>query len=192
MRSPRQLALVLAGGEGGRLAPLTNDRAKPALPFAGVYRLIDFPLSNCVHSGIDDVWVLAQYEPHELARQLANGRPWDLDRTYGGLRVLHPYVGGSQSGWYAGNADAIQRNRHVIADFGADVLLVLSADHVYKLDYRDVVERHLEVGASVTMVTATVALEDAGRFGTVEVGAGGRVTGFAYKPDHPSSRVVTT
>jgi glucose-1-phosphate adenylyltransferase len=192
MKRPRVLALVLAGGEGDRLAPLTKERAKPALPYAGIYRLIDFPLSNCVHSGITDVWVIQQYEPHELARQLAGGRPWDLDRTRGGLRILHPYLGDSESGWYEGNADAIYRNREVIADHDPDVLLVLSADHVYKLDYSDVIADQLESGAAVTMVTTDVPTEDASRYGVVEVDADGKVRRFEYKPDEPAGNLVTT
>jgi glucose-1-phosphate adenylyltransferase len=192
MKRPRVLALVLAGGEGGRLAPLTDERAKPALPFAGVYRLIDFPLSNCLHSGIADVWVIQQYEPHELTRQLASGRPWDLDRTRGGLRILHPYLGDSESGWYEGNADAIHRNREVIADHDPDVLLVLSADHVYKLDYADVIADQLESGAAVTMVTTNVAAEEASRYGVVQVDREGLVREFEYKPDAPAGDLVTT
>ena len=192
MKRPRVLALVLAGGEGGRLKPLTNERAKPALPFAGAYRLIDFPLSNCFHSRIRDVWIIQQYEPHELSRQLANGRPWDLDRTYGGLQILHPYLGDSESGWYEGNADALHENREAIGEFGADVLLVLSADHVYKLDYADVVEHHLETGASVTIVTTQVAREEAGRYGVVDVASDGTVKGFDYKPEEPAHDIVTT
>jgi len=192
MKRPQVLALVLAGGEGGRLAPLTDERAKPVTPFAGSYRLIDFPLSNCVHSGVNDVWVIQQYEPHELTKQLANGRPWDLDRTRGGLRILHPYLGDSESGWYEGNADAIYRNRKVIADEDPDVLLVLSADHLYKLDYADVVADLLESGAAVTMVTTTVPKEDASRYGVVEVDGDGKVREFEYKPDDPKSGVVTT
>ena len=191
MRGPQILAIVLAGGAGGRLELLTQERAKPAMPFAGVYRLIDFPLSNCLHSRISDVWVLQQYEPHELSRQLANGRPWDLDRTYGGFRVLHPYTGDSENGWYEGNADALYKNAEVIANFDPDVLIVLSADHVYKLDYRDAVDTHLATGAAVTMVTAKVEREEAHRFGTVEA-ADGEVTAFAYKPDEPTTDVVTT
>src|SRR5215217_4597610 len=115
-RRGRILTLIVAGGEGGRLGPLTEERAKPALPFGGTYRLIDFPLSNCVHSGLNDVWVLQQYEPHELTSQLAGGRPWDLDRTRGGFRIVHPYLGDSESGWYGGNADALQRNRELIGE----------------------------------------------------------------------------
>jgi glucose-1-phosphate adenylyltransferase len=192
MKVPRVLALVLAGGEGGRLAPLTNERAKPALPFAGIYRLIDFPLSNCLHSGIADVWVIQQYEPHELEEQLAGGRPWDLDRTRGGLRTLHPYLGDSESGWYEGNADAIYRNREVIAAHEPDVLIVLSADHVYKLDYADVVAGQRESGAAVTMVTTKVAIEEASRYGVVRVDREGVVREFEYKPDAPAGDLVTT
>jgi glucose-1-phosphate adenylyltransferase len=192
MKRPRVLAFVLAGGEGGRLAPLTDERAKPAVPFAGIYRLIDFPLSNCVHSGVTDVWVIQQYEPHELTRQLANGRPWDLDRTRGGLRIVHPYLGDSESGWYEGNADAIHRNREVIADHDPDVLLVLSADHVYKLDYADVIAEQLDSGAAVTMVTTAVPKEEASRYGVVEVDREGLVRAFEYKPDTPRGDLVTT
>src|SRR5215218_8444523 len=162
----RVLALILAGGEGSRLGALAEERAKPALPFGGIYRLIDFPLSNCVHSGLGDAWVLQQYEPHELTTQLANGRPWDLDRTRGGFRIVHPSLGDGRSGWYQGNADALHRNQEVIRRFDADLLLVLSADHVYRLDYGDVIDGH--------------------------VAADGRVTAFEYKPDSPRSRVVAT
>lgn len=191
-RRGKVLALVLAGGEGGRLGPLTENRAKPALPFGGVYRLIDFPLSNCHHSRISDVWVVQQYEPHSLSEHLANGRPWDLDRTYGGLRVVHPSTGDEESGFYEGNADAIQRTRGPIAEFEPETILVLSADAVYRLDYQDVVDAHRERGADVTMVTAQVPREEARRFGVVDVGGDGRVTGFAYKPDEPAGGTVTT
>jgi glucose-1-phosphate adenylyltransferase len=189
---PNVLALVLAGGEGGRLDVLTEQRAKPAVPYAGVYRLIDFALSNCRHSGISDVWVLQQYQPYSLTEHLANGRPWDLDRSHGGLRVLHPYLGRSEGGWYEGNADAIFRNKTDIRGFGADVLLVLSADHVYKLDYGRVIEHHLDHGADVTMVTTRVARDDARRLGVVQVGAEDRVTDYAYKPEKPASDVAAT
>jgi glucose-1-phosphate adenylyltransferase len=185
------LALVLAGGEGGRLDVLTAERAKPAMPFGGVYRLIDFPLSNCHHSRIDDVWVVQQYEPHSLATHLAGGRPWDLDRTYGGLRVHHPYLGDSESGWYEGNADAIYRNRQEIAGEDPDVLLVLSADHIYRLDYSEVVAGHRQSGAAVTVVTTHVPRGEAGEYGVVEVD-GERITGFEYKPDDPKTDLVTT
>ena len=185
------LALIVAGGEGERLKPLTESRAKPALPFGGVYRLIDFPLSNCHHSRVSDVWVIQQYEAHTLSEHLANGRPWDLDRTWGGLRVVHPTTG-DESGFYEGNADAINRNRTAIERFEPELLLVLSADGVYKLDYASVLERHVERKAEATVVTTTTTLEEASRLGTVTVDGEGRVTGFEYKPDDPSSQVVTT
>ena len=186
------LALILAGGEGGRLGPLTEKRAKPALPFGGTYRLIDFPLSNCVHSGLSDAWVLQQYEPHELTSQLAGGRPWDLDRTRGGFRIVHPYLGDSESGWYAGNADAIHSNRELIGEFDPDLILVLSADHVYKADYDEVIAGHLATDAAVTMVTTRVPAEEASRYGVVELGGDDEVSGFEYKPEQPRSAVVTT
>lgn len=172
------------------MGPLTERRAKPALPFAGHYRLIDFALSNCTNSGISDVWVLQQFQPHSLEDHLANGRPWDLDRTSGGLLILHPFSGGREGGFHEGNADALWRHRRLIAEFGPDVVLVLSADAVYTLDYRQVVRTHVEAGADVTMATTRVA-EDAGRFGVVDVDEDGRVIDFAYKPDDPSSDLVT-
>jgi glucose-1-phosphate adenylyltransferase len=184
------LALVLAGGEGGRLDVLTAERAKPAMPFGGVYRLIDFPLSNCHHSRIDDVWILQQYEPASLTTHLAGGRPWDLDRTYGGLRAVHPTTGDAESGWYEGNADAIYRTREEIAGEEPDLLLVLSADHVYRLDYSEVVAGHRESGATVTVVTTQVEREEAGEYGVVEA-EGEQITGFEYKPDDPKADVVT-
>ena len=192
-RRGRILALVLAGGAGGRLGVLTQRRAKPALPFGGVYRLIDFPLSNCHASRVSDVWVLQQYNPGELSAHVANGRPWDLDRTYGGLRVVHPSVGSQdEEGWYRGNADALFRNRAEIRAFEADFVLVVSADHVYRLDYRTVVESHAERGADATLVTTRVSREEASRFGTVVADGDGRVGRFAYKPEEPETDVVTT
>ena len=192
MARPKVLALIMAGGKGSRMNVLTQVRAKPALPFAGVYRLIDFPLSNCVHSGISDVWVIEQFQPHGLNDHLANGRPWDLDRTYGGLRILQPYTGTSESGWHEGNADAIYRNKRAIAALAPDLILVLSADHIYKLDYGLVIDAHLQHDADVTMVTTRVPIEEAGRFGAVHVDQQGRVTKFEYKPEDPTSPIVTT
>ncbi|HYO13095.1 MAG TPA: glucose-1-phosphate adenylyltransferase family protein [Thermoanaerobaculia bacterium] len=195
MPRKKVLALILAGGEGSRLEILTARRAKPAMPFAGVYRLIDFALSNCVHSQVSNVWVIEQYELHSLNEHLANGRPWDLDRTYGGLQVLPPYqrkIREEEGGFAEGNADAIYRHKGLIREFGADVLLVLSADAIYKMDYRDAIDRHLEDGADVTLVTTRVPREEAGRFGVVEVDGNGKITGFEYKPESPKSDLVTT
>jgi glucose-1-phosphate adenylyltransferase len=193
MPRPKVLALVLAGGEGSRLELLTERRAKPALPYAGVYRLIDFPLSNCVHSGIEDVWVLQQYRLQSLNDELANGRPWDLDRTHGGLRLLPPQLGAEDSdGFHEGNADAIWRNRQLIAERDPEVVLVLSADHVYRLDYGEVLARHRDRRAGVTVVTSEVPADEASRQAVVEVGGDGRIVGFHYKPeDPPTTRVAT-
>ncbi len=190
MNRTRTLALVLAGGAGSRMGALTRARAKPDLWFGGVYRLVDFPLSNCANSEIEDVWLIQQYQPYALEDHLANGRPWDLDRTTGGLLILHPFTGGEEGGFPQGNADALWRHHRLIAEFEADVVVVLSADAVYTFDYRDLVEAHLEAGADVTMATTRVD-EDAGRFGVVAAGEDGRVRDFWYKPEEPKSDVVT-
>jgi glucose-1-phosphate adenylyltransferase len=168
MALPRVLVLVLAGGAGGRLELLTEQRAKPAVPFAGVYRLIDFPLSNCQHSQLADVWVSVQFHPTSLSQHLANGRPWDLDRTDGGLLVLPPYQGTDRAGWVSGTANSLWRYAPLVRDFDPDALVVVSADAVYKLDYREVADGHLGSGAEVTMVTTEVAEDDAPRYGIVD------------------------
>ncbi|HEX2072438.1 MAG TPA: sugar phosphate nucleotidyltransferase [Geodermatophilus sp.] len=191
MTLPRVLVLVLAGGAGGRLELLTERRAKPAVPFAGVYRLVDFPLSNCQHSAIADVWVSVQFHPASLAKHLANGRPWDLDRTRGGLMALPPHRGTEREGWNTGTADSLWRSAGLVREFGADALVVVSADAVYKLDYREVVEAHLGSGAEVTMVTTEVAADDAARYGIVELGDGDRIRDYAYKPDRPPTTTAT-
>jgi glucose-1-phosphate adenylyltransferase len=156
-----------------------------------VYRLIDFPLSNCQHSHLADVWVSVQYHPTSLSQHLANGRPWDLDRTDGGLLVLPPYQGTDRAGWVSGTANSLWRYAPLVRDFAADALVVVSADAVYKLDYREVVDGHLGSGAEVTMVTTEVAEDDASRYGIVEVGGGGKVTDYAYKPDQPRTTTAT-
>ncbi len=189
MAPPRTLVLVLAGGAGGRLDLLTRHRAKPAVPFGGTHRLIDFPLSNCLHAGMTDVWVVEQFNPVSLNDHLNNGRPWDLDRTSGGLLMLHPHRGDDREGWHQGTADALWRQAKLIREFGPDALVVVSADAVYRLDYERVVAEHRESGATVTMVTTQVD-DDAGRYGVVEV-ADGRVTSYAYKPEDPSGSLVT-
>src|SRR4051812_42740767 len=191
MALPRILVLVLAGGAGGRLELLTEQRAKPAVPFAGVYRLVDFPLSNCQHAQIADVWVSVQFHPTSLSDHLANGRPWDLDRTAGGLMVLPPFLGTDRGGWHTGTADSLWRHADLVREFGADALVVVSSDAVYRLDYREVVEAHLGSGAEVTMVTTEVAADDAPRYGIVRVGDDGRVTDYAYKPDQPATTTAT-
>ncbi|MGQ1796784.1 glucose-1-phosphate adenylyltransferase family protein [Kocuria oceani] len=189
MRIPRTLALVLAGGKGSRLAALTEKKVKPALPVAGTYRLVDVALSNLAHSHISDVWVIQQYLPHSLNRHLANGRPWDLDRTHGGLQVLPPYEGTEDAGFAEGNADSLYRQKDLIRDFAPDLVLVLSADHLYTLNFLDVIGTHQEKGADLTMVT-TVVDEDPSRYGVVQADDDGRVTGFDYKPERPEGQLV--
>ncbi|MDQ6788164.1 MAG: sugar phosphate nucleotidyltransferase [Acidobacteriota bacterium] len=194
MNKKKVLALILAGGKGGRLGILTDEKAKPVMPFGGAYRLIDFALSNCVNSGIADVWVIEQYQLHSLNEHLSNGRPWDLDRTRGGLQVLPPFENESKKdGFATGNADAIYRHADFIENFAPDILLVLSADHVYKMDFRDAIETHLEKKASVTIVTTRLPDgESASRFGVVKTDKNGCVTAFDYKPEKPKSDLITT
>jgi glucose-1-phosphate adenylyltransferase len=186
----RILAMVLAGGQGGRMELLTEHRAKPAVPFAGDHRLVDVVLSNCRHAGIDDVWVLEQYNPVSLASHLANGRPWDLDRTTGGLLLLHPRQGGDRGGWHTGTADALWRHADLVRRHAPDALVLLSADALYRIDYRELVREHLASGAVLTAVTTEVDPADAGRYGVVQV-SGGRITDYAYKPDQPVGNLVT-
>ena len=190
MPQPEVLVLVLAGGQGSRLGALTMNRAKPAVSFAGEYRLIDFPLSNCLHSAISDVWVLQQYQPASLNDHLSNGRPWDLDRTTGGLVVLPPYQGSDREGWTQGTADGLWRNASMIRDLGPKHVVVVSADAVYRMNYRDVLADHGRSGAELTMVTTEVDPADADRYGVVELD-GDRVTGYQLKPDEPRTNVVS-
>lgn len=174
---------------------LTRERAKPALPFAGVYQLVDFPLSNLAHSRIDEVWLSVQYLGSTLEQEVSNGRPWDLDRTRGGLRLLMPQEGSGstdEEGFARGNADELYRRRDQIRAAGPDVLLVMSADHVYAFDYRDAIATHLERGADCTVVVTEVPIEEAGDHAVVEVDPEGTVTGFAYKPDEPTCGRVAT
>jgi glucose-1-phosphate adenylyltransferase len=184
----RTLVLILAGGAGGRLELLTHSRAKPAVPFAGTHRLIDFPLSNCLNAGVEDVWVSQQFQPVSLSDHLANGRPWDLDRTTGGLLLLQPREGDDRSGFQGGTAEALWSNADLIRQFDPDALVVVSADAIYKLDYGALVQEHRDAGKAVTMVTCEV--EDASRYGVVQV-SGGRVSDYAYKPDDPVGSLIS-
>ncbi|HYI25801.1 MAG TPA: glucose-1-phosphate adenylyltransferase family protein [Thermomicrobiales bacterium] len=194
MARERVLALVLAGGTGSRMEVLTRHRAKPALPYAGVYRLIDLSLSNLRNSGMSDVWLVVQYETQSITEAVAGGRPWDLDRTHGGLRILPPQQeGGSDEGvWHEGNADAIYQHRHLIRAHDPSVLLVLSADHVYRMDFNDLLRQHRASGAGVTLVSTVVPLDQASNHGTITASTDGKVTSFAYKPETPESPVVAT
>ncbi|CAI9407186.1 glucose-1-phosphate adenylyltransferase family protein [Nocardioides sp. T2.26MG-1] len=187
------LAVIQAGGTGGRMDVLTRERAKPALPFAGVFQLVDFPLSNLAHSGITDVWLSVQFLGASLGEQVRNGRPWDLDRNRGGLRLLMPEEGNGsadEDGFAHGNADELYRIRDQVTEEDPDLLVVLSADHVYRFDLMDAVRTHRRTGAECTVVTTTVPVEEAGDHATVETDADGRVTGFAYKPDRPRTGTI--
>jgi glucose-1-phosphate adenylyltransferase len=187
----RTLVFVLAGGAGGRLELLTQERAKPAVPFGGSHRLIDFPLSNCHNAALQDVWVAQQFNPVSLSDHLANGRPWDLDRTDGGLLLINPREGHDErTGFHQGTADSLWRNGPLIRQFEPEALVVLSADAVYTCDFHALVEEHVAADADLTMVTTEVDPDDAGRYGVVQVGDG-RVTGYAYKPDEPEGNLIS-
>jgi glucose-1-phosphate adenylyltransferase len=195
MSRERVLAIVQAGGAGSRMDVLTRERAKPALPFAGVFQLVDFPLSNLTHSGVTDVWLSVQFQGSTLEEQVSNGRPWDLDRTRGGLRLLMPQQGtGStdEEGFATGNADELYRLRDQIRAADPTYVVVMSADHVYRFDYRDALAVHRELEADCTVVTSEVPLEEASDHAVVEVGEDRVVTRFAYKPDRPRSTTVAT
>ncbi len=187
----RVVALILAGGQGGRLSILSQERAKPAVPFAGKYRIIDFTLSNCVNSGIFKVGVLTQYRPRSLNEHIGIGKPWDLDRQGGGVRLLQPYLGPEGSDWYRGTADAVYQNIYYAEDQKAELVLVLSGDHIYKMDYSAMVSFHERSGADVTVAVTKVPIEEAHRFGIMTVVDGGRVTNFVEKPEHPESSLVS-
>src|SRR4051812_48168024 len=187
----RTLVVILAGGAGGRLQLLTRQRAKPAVPFAGTHRLIDFPLSNCHNAGLADVWVAQQFNPISLSDHLANGRPWDLDRTTGGLLILQPRLGhDDRAGFQSGTADSLWRNAPLIREFDPRALVVVSADAVYTLDYGELVEEHVQAGAAVTMVTTEVDPHDADRYGVVQAD-GEKITDYAYKPDDPATNLIS-
>lgn len=181
-------AVILAGGEGSRLGVLTAKRTKPAVPFAGKYRIIDFTLSNCVNSGVFDVMILAQYRPHSLIEHIGAGGPWDLNRDFtGGVSILTPYKGRSGSDWYLGTADAVQQNFRFIKRGSPDLILVLSGDHIYEMNYNAMIAFHLQRQAELTIATIRVPEGEASRFGILGVGEQNRVTSFVEKPTQPPS-----
>jgi len=185
------LAMLLAGGQGSRLYTLTERTAKPAVRFGGKYRIIDFPLSNCVNSGIDTVGVLTQYEPLSLNRYLGNGEPWGLDRSDGGVTVLPPYQGKQGSGFYRGTADAVRCNLPFLERYDPDDVLILSGDHVYRMDYGEMLAFHRAKGADCTVASIAVDEKDANRFGILECEDGGRILTFEEKPEHPRSNTAS-
>jgi len=190
--SQTTLTLILAGGEGERLSILSQVRAKPGVPFGGKYRIIDFALSNAVNSGLADVAVLTQYAPRSLIDHIGMGRPWDLDRSRGGVSLLQPYLGrGRTRDWYAGTADAVRQNLDFVEDRDPELVLILAGDHIYKMDYRPFIELHRSSGAEITCAVRRVPLSEAHRFGILETDATGRVTAFVEKPAHPTGDLVS-
>jgi len=184
-------AVILAGGEGSRLGTLTAKRTKPAVPFAGKYRIIDFTLSNCVNSGIFDVMIVAQYRPHSLIEHIGAGGPWDLNRDFtGGVRIYTPYKARGASDWFLGTADAVQQNFRFIKNSSPDMVLILSGDHVYEMNYAMMVDAHISNQADLTLATITVPIKDAPRFGIVGIDAENRVTSFVEKPAEPPSNLA--
>ncbi len=179
--------MLLAGGQGSRLYTLTESTAKPAVPFGGKYRIIDFPMSNCVNSGIYTVGVLTQYQPLVLNEYIGNGEPWDLDRVSSGVRVLPPYQGKDGADWYKGTANAIYQNLNFIRRYDPDYVLILSGDHIYKMDYSLMLHRHKECQADCTIAVLNVSLEEASRFGIMTTDDEGRITEFEEKPKQPKS-----
>ena len=181
------IAMLLAGGQGSRLYDLTKQTAKPAVTFGGKYKIIDFPLSNCINSGIDTVGVLTQYQPLALNEYIGNGEPWDLDRTRGGLSVLPPYQGQKASEWYKGTANAIYQNINFIKQYNPDYVLILSGDHIYRMDYAKMLEHHKSTGASCTVATITVPMEEASRFGICNTNPDNSIYEFEEKPKNPKN-----
>ncbi len=179
------LAVILAGGQGERLSLLSQKRAKPAVPFAGKYRIIDFALSNCVNSGIFDVAVLTQYRPHSLNDHIGIGRPWDLDRQQGGIHLLQPYVGRGDADWYQGTADAVYQNLSFILELSCDYVLILAGDHIYRMDYGPMIDFHQQHNAAATLGAVVVPIEEGHRFGILETDTEGRVVSFEEKPKQP-------
>jgi len=185
-------AVILAGGEGSRLGVLTDKRAKPAVPFAGKYRIIDFTLSNCVNSGVADLMILTQYRPHSLNEHIAAGRPWDLDRGFtGGIQMYQPYRGRVDTDWYRGTADAITQNLSFVERGDPDLILVLSGDHIYKMNYEPLLAFHAERQADVTIATIDVSREDATRMGILATDETHRVTQFVEKPKEPPGTLAS-
>lgn len=181
------VAMLLAGGQGSRLYALTQKTAKPAVSFGGKYRIIDFPLSNCINSGIDTVGVLTQYQPLLLNDYIGNGLPWDLDRTFGGVNILPPYQGKDGADWYKGTANAIWQNMEFINRYDAKYVLVLSGDHIYKMDYSKMLDFHKAQNADCTIAVIDVPLEEASRFGIMSTHEDGRIYKFSEKPKNPDS-----
>jgi len=185
------VAMLLAGGQGSRLYVLTGDMAKPAVPFGGKFRIIDFPLSNCTNSGIDTVGVLTQYRPLELNSYIGSGQPWELDRLNGGVHILPPYQSASGASWYKGTANAIYQNIGFVDLYDPEYVAVLSGDHIYKMDYSRMLQHHKDAGAACTISVMEVPWAEASRFGIMSVDEHDRITAFAEKPKEPKSNLAS-
>ena len=191
MIKKEMIAMLLAGGQGSRLGVLTEHVAKPAVSFGGKYRIIDFPLSNCINSGIDTVGVLTQYQPLRLNSHIGIGIPWDLDRNEGGVTVLPPYEKSENSDWYTGTANAIYQNLAYMDTYNPDYVLILSGDHIYKMDYELMLDEHKANNADVTIACMPVPMEEASRFGIMITDNTGKITEFEEKPEHPRSNLAS-
>ncbi|MBO4991094.1 MAG: NTP transferase domain-containing protein, partial [Firmicutes bacterium] len=183
--------MLLAGGQGSRLGVLTSSVAKPAVPFGGKWRIIDFPLSNCVNSDVDTIGVLTQYQPLELNSYIGNGQPWDLDRLYGGVFILPPYVRGKEGEWYKGTANAIYQNMNFIEMYNPEYVLILSGDHIYKMNYNMMLDYHKEKNADCTIAVLRVPMEEASRFGVLNTEADLKIYEFEEKPPQPKSDLAS-
>ena len=190
-RKKECVAMLLAGGQGSRLYALTTNIAKPAVAFGAKYRIIDFPLSNCINSGIDTVGVLTQYQPLVLNEYIGNGQPWDLDRTYGGVHILSPYQAKTNSSWYEGTANAIYQNLHFMKMYNPEYVLILSGDHIYKMDYAAMLKAHKDKGADCTIAAINVPLSEASRFGILNTNPDGSIYQFEEKPKQPKSTLAS-
>ena len=191
MVNKKCVAMLLAGGQGSRLGVLTSKIAKPAVPYGGKYRIIDFPLSNCTNSGIDTVGILTQYKPLELNDYIGSGKPWDLNRTGGGVHILPPYHGQKGGNWYKGTANAIYQNLEFIERYNPEYVLILSGDHIYKMDYSLMLESHIESGAACTIAVLEVSMEEASRFGIMNTKEDGTIYEFEEKPKNPKSNLAS-
>lgn len=191
MGRKEMIAMLLAGGQGSRLGVLTSDVAKPAVAFGGKYRIIDFPLSNCINSGIDTVGVLTQYQPLVLNSHIGIGIPWDLDRNNGGVTVLPPYEGNENADWYSGTANAIYQNIRYMEQYDPEYVLILSGDHIYKMDYEAMLDFHKQNKADITIAALPVPIEEASRFGVVVTDENNRINEFEEKPEHPKSNLAS-
>ncbi len=191
LRKKECVAMLLAGGQGSRLYALTSNIAKPAVSFGAKYRIIDFPLSNCINSGIDTVGVLTQYQPLVLNEYVGNGQPWDLDRTFGGVHILSPYEAKNDTSWYKGTANAIYQNIRFMKMYDPEYVLILSGDHIYKMDYDKMLAAHKEANADCTIACMEVPIKEASRFGILNTRPDGTIYEFEEKPAHPKSNLAS-